>query len=270
MDVESLYRLRSDIESIQKEEQQNVLNFMNIHGMSYTENDNGAFFNLSAFTENEINNLRKYVESVKENKCVTLPLPHPNREVLRLPGVNPMDWTKIETQPEKEEQIQVDDKKRKRHKAAKPTKQQQRMMKRMRQFCKKRKGPVRQRRTNETHETEDCGRGLDDEDMEEFDYDEYLDEDIEVEDLDDEQVVDLEDYGDDDNGEIMDQEYEDIQSEMESEEESNIQSTTIVGNSQILDVLEDIPTSLPLKDQWEMFIKMFPKLKSIVSAPQWM
>jgi hypothetical protein len=111
---------------------------------------------------------------------------------------------------------------------------------------------------------------LDEEDMEEFDYEEYLDEDIEVEDLDDEQVVDLEDYGDEENGEIMDHEYEDVQSEMESEEESNIQSTTIVGNSQILDVLADIPTNLPLKDQWEMFIQMFPKLKSIVTAPQWM
>jgi hypothetical protein len=271
--IETLYRLRNDIESIPKDQQHNLLNYMTLNNLGFTENENGVFFNLSVFSELELAELHKFVETLKNTKIITS-LPHPNREILRLPGVDPADWKKYDHEVTEEEMpTMVDELRRRRpQKVAKPTKQQQRMMKRMREVCNKRATTVRQRRrVDQSHETEDNGFiGLDDDEYDCEDYEDYDMPEIEevVDDVEDD--PELEDYGGEE--EPVDIDFHDHHSDVESEVECNMtEPSEFQHNITALETsFSKIPTSIPLADQWNMFINTFPKLKKMVVAPQWM
>lgn len=268
--IEGLYRLRQDIESISAEHQQRLLLYLTLRKLKFTENANGIFFNLSTLTEEELNDLRTYIESIKEIPAMIVEAPV-QRAKLRMPGVNPYDWTKVEDEPE-EEEIQEVPKKRRRPKAAKPTKQQQRILKRMREFCKKTSGPIRQRRQQQQHETEDFGVGAGGGDDDDFD----LDMDYDLDDIPDEMEEDFDDepedmdYGEEDRGggDFDERIIDDIVSESESEDDF-ISTLEVKQDDSILQAaFAKIPDTLPLSIQWTKFVSLFPKLQ--VLPPVWM
>jgi hypothetical protein len=268
--VESLYNLRQDIEAISSEQQERLIHFLTIKDMVFTENSNGVFFNLSSYTKEQLDDLRVYIESVKDMKPL-VPINVPQKiSSLRMPGVNPIDWIQMEKDHVEDEVEMPKIQRRVRAKASKPTKQQQRIMKRMREFTKKHaRAPVRQRKQNQQHETEDFV-ALDD-DCEDGDMEYEMDENYETNDVDyDDDLAEI-DYGEECRDIEVVGVQEEIQSDYDEEEVVEEVEEEFVHNELILqDVLKKIPATLPLSSQWKMFVDMFPSLKNVIEEPQWM